>query len=50
MLRLNVHSHVASFNQSKCLILAQMTLAQEWSSLAEGDEGYIGPSDKLLCL
>ena len=50
MLRLNVHSHVASFNQSKCLILAQMTMAQAWSSLAEGDEGYIGPSDKLLCL
>ena len=25
-------------------------LTRDWSSLVEGDEGWIGPSGKLLCL
>ena len=37
---------------SKCrsLVLDVAPSAVPWSSLVEGDEGWIGPSKKLLCL
>ena len=30
--------------------LLEVIIARPWSSLVVGDEGWIGPSKKLLCL